>query len=224
MSGRYFKQYDDDWIFEHWWEYRNWLSLCTEYNKVHETDIFYETFRCHCERKLGLTFKYSNEEEAFLKEHYPTLGYVKTAELFNQRFKPRSPNGIKIKCKKLGLKVTPERKKAKVIEVTGRYWPIGSEVKKQHGEIYVKTEDGFKRKKDILYGEIPKDHALVYLDGNKENCNKDNLVAVKRPILALMTTRKFWSKNPDLTKTGILCCELEDAIKKKEEIDGEKRT
>ena len=111
MSRGYPLAYDDEWIVAHWWEYRNWAALHHDYNAVHCTDIGYNTFKSHCNRELGLSFKYSQEEIAFLRKHYPVLGYIKTTELFNSTFgNKRSAHGIQVKCKKMGLKPTSERK------------------------------------------------------------------------------------------------------------------
>lgn len=207
--------YNDVWILENWKKYLNWLSLRNEYNRVHDTDIGYTTFKSHCNRKLGLNFMYTKEQKKWLIDNYPNLGRVKAARQFNKAFGTnKSSEAIKNQAQKLGLKVTSNRKKERAIENTGRYHPVGSEVPGSHGEIYVKTENGFVRKKNLVFGDIPKGHALVHLDGNRENCEKDNLMPLSRQHLALMTANRFWSDNSTITKTGVLCCELETALKK----------
>ena len=209
--------YDDDWIIANWEKYRNWLSLRNEYNRIHHTDIGYTTFKSHCNRKLGLNFLYTKEQKEWLIEHYPSLGRVKVTELFNETFDTnKSIDAIKNQCRRLGLKVNEQRKKDRALENTGTtIYPIGAEVIKQHGEIYVKTEAGYKRKKDLIYGEKPKGSVLVHLDGDPQNCTKDNLMPLSRSHLALMTKNNFWSSNAEITKTGVKCCDLAIALKEK---------
>lgn len=207
-------QWDDNYIFEYWEECRNWLTLLNQYNETHNTSIRYNTFKSHCYR-IGLNFHYSDEQIRWLTENYPTLGKHETARLFNEVFETnRSTGEIFIKCKKLGLRVTEERRKQRAINNTGRYVPIGRCVTKQHGEKYIKTESGFKRVKDMVYGDVPRGMSLVYLDGNKDNIQKDNLYPVSRAVLARMTANGFWSDNGTITKTGIMCCELEEMLRK----------
>lgn len=207
-------RYDDDWIVTQWQKVRNWKRLCNEYNREHGTEIGYNTFKSHCNRELSLNYHYTEEQQTWLIQHYPTLGRVKTTKLFNETFKEnRSVDAIKILCLKLGLKVTEERKRERAVENTNRYYNIGAVVKKTHGEPYVKTEDGWKRLKDLEYGEKPKGHVIAHLDNNPDNYNRENLIAIPRSISIRMSKNKFWSDEPVITKTGILCLTLEEALK-----------
>lgn len=207
--------YDDAWILRNWENYRNWLTLRNEYNRVHETEIGYTTFKAHCNGKLGLNFMYSEEQRQWLIDNYPRLGRVKTAKRFNEVFKAnKSVQAIKNQCIKLGLRVDAERRKQIAIENTGRWHPVGEEVPMSHGEIYVKLEEGFVRKKNLVYGDVPSGCSLVHLDGDKTNCSKGNLMPLTREQLAMMTAYRFWSKDATVTKTGVMCCELESMVKR----------
>lgn len=208
-------RWDDEYIFMHWKTHRNWLSLNRAYNRDHGTSIQYNTFKSHCYR-LGLNFHYTPEQEEWLRSYYPFHGYVVTAEEFNRRYNAnRTPAAIKVKCKTMKLKVEEHRRKARGIENTRQYvHPIGAIVIKQHGEPYVKTENGYKRLKNLTYGKIPKGKVLVHLNGDNSDCSLDNLLPVSRSVLARMTINDFWSKNKVITKTGIMCCELEEMLQK----------
>lgn len=210
--------YDDEWCIAHWALYRNWKKMCDEYNRIHGTDISYNTFKSHCNRELGLNYHYSKEQEQWLIENYPKLGIKKCTEEFNRIFNDsRSYGAIKIRCVYLGLRTSEERKKAKAIENTGRWHTVGTIVKKTHGEPYVKCDDGkWRRLKDIAYGDKPKGYLIVHLDGDTNNCEKNNLLAIPRSISARMTANDLWSEFPEVTKTGIICCELEEAIDRSE--------
>lgn len=206
--------YDDEWIIDNWQETRNWLKLCESYNQIHRTNIKYNTFKSHCNRELALNYHYSDEQVSWLKENYPVLGRVKCAEAFNKKFNENKTAGaIKIACQKMGLRVTEERRKARAFENTGKtIHEIGKVVVGTHGEPYIKTVDGWIRLKNINYGEVPDGCIVIHLDGDQKNCNKENLVAIPRSISARMTKNKFWSENANITKTGVLCCTLEEIV------------
>lgn len=206
--------YDNEWIIENWQSFRNWSKLCKAYNEVHGTDIGYSSFKSHCNRELELNYHYSDEQLQWLRENYPSLGRCKCAEAFNKKFcENRTPEALKVVCGQMGLKVTAERKREATIENTQRYHEQGTIVKKQHGEPYIKTKDGWKRLKDLVYGEKPDGYIIAHLDGNPNNYEKDNLIAIPRSISVKMAKNKFWSDCPVITKTGIMCLTLEEAIK-----------
>ena len=206
--------YDDEWIVTNWQDFRNWKKLCEAYNEVHGTDIGYNTFKSHCNRELVLNYHYTQEQQEWLIENYPHLGRVKTAKAFNNKFNEnRSAQAIKFICSRLGLRVTEQRKQEIGVENSGRWHPLGTVVKKQHGEPYVKTEDGWKRLKDIEFGDKPRGHVIAHLDNNPDNYSRENLIAIPRSISVKMSKNKFWSEEPVITKTGILCLTLEEALK-----------
>lgn len=206
--------YDDKWIADNWQKYRNWLRLCNAYNEVHGTDIKYNTFKSHCNRECSLNYHYTDEQKQWLINNYPHLGRVKCAKEFNRIFSDsRTPQAIKVECKKLGLYVTDSRKKERAIENTGRYHENGTVVSGSNGESYIKTENGWKRVKDLVYGDKPDGYILVHLDNDVTNNSVNNIRAISRSVNARMTANKFWSEDPDITKSGILCCELEEFLK-----------
>ena len=209
------RPYDDEWILKNWESVRNWNTLCNEYNRVHNDNRSYNTFKSHCNRELCLNFLYSEEQEKFLMETYPVCGRIKTAQLFNERFqKNKSPQAIKVHCvKNLKLKVTKERKAETAIENSGNYKPVGTITSKTHGELYVKTENGWKRLKEVALGKPPKGYLIVHLDGNVANNNPDDLAVISMAVNMKMTKNDFWSENSEITRAGIMSCELELMLK-----------
>lgn len=206
-------RYDDEWVIAHWESVRNWKKLCDEYNRIHGTDVNYSTFKSHCNRCLDLNFHYSEEQIKWLKENYPKLGRIKATEIFNEIFNEnKTINAIKKRCHDLGLRVNEERLKARAIENTGRCKAIGELGTGSNGDPYIKTENGWM---PVKYSVAGKQHGkiLVHLDGNKHNNNKENLMFITRKVSARMIKNKFWSKNPEITKTGIIACELEQSLK-----------
>ena len=79
--------------------------------------------------------------------------------------------------------------------------------------VFKKTEDGWKPLCQTLVGNIPKGHFVVHLDKDPTNNDEDNIAVISRKTGARMTVNKFWSDNKELTRTGILCCELEGMLK-----------
>lgn len=206
-------EWDNEWILSRWKDRMNWNKLCIEYNEAHGTSIKYNTFKSHCNREMALNYHYSEEQKAWLRENYPSLGRIKGAKLFNEVFNEnKSPEAVRLASEKLGLRVSADRKKVIPIENTGRFHAIGVVVPKTHGEPYVKTAEGWVRLKDLSYGSKPKGHVIVHLDGNVKNFNKENLDAVPRSVTARMTKNRFWSSEPEITRTGIACCKLEEIL------------
>lgn len=64
-----------------------------------------------------------------------------------------------------------------------------------------------------MYGDKPDGYILVHLDNDVTNNSVNNIRAISRSVNARMTANKFWSEDPDITKSGILCCELEELLK-----------
>ena len=87
--------------------------------------------------------------------------------------------------------------------------PVGTEVITADGYTKVKVGEPnkwrFKHRIlwESLHGEIPNGHALLFLDGNKQNIIIENLALVSRKELAILNKKHMLSKNPDLTKTAI---------------------
>lgn len=206
--------YDDEWIINNWQGFRNWKKLCERYNQDHGTNIGYNTFKSHCNRELAINYHYSNEQIEWLKKNYPVFGRIKCTEEFNKKFdENRTVNSIKVVCVRMGLKVTEERRKVIPIENYGTVvHEIGKIVTGTHGEPYVKTENGWIRVKNLNYGKIPDGYIIIHLDGNPRNCRRENLKAISRSISARMTKNNFWSKSPEITKTGVLCCTLDEIL------------
>lgn len=209
-------RYDEEWIIAHWKSFRNWRKLCDEYNKVHGTDINYNTFKSYCNRCLNLNFHYSDEQLEWLKENYPKLGRVKATKAFNELFnESRTTSAIRKRCIEMNLKVTCDRLRDRAIENTGRYKEVGELGTGGNGDPYIKTDEGWIPVKYAVAGK-QEGKILVHLDGNKHNNSKENLAFITRKVSARMIKNKFWSENPEITKTGIICCELEQSLKEKE--------
>lgn len=84
------------------------------------------------------------------------------------------------------------------------YRPVGSERVNVDGYIEIKVADPNKwlLKHRVVYereiGEIPKDSAVFFLDGDKQNCELSNLKLVKRSELLIMNRYHLFQNNAEL--------------------------
>ena len=60
------------------------------------------------------------------------------------------------------------------------------------------------------YGKIPKGHNIIFLDGNKQNFNIDNLKAVSKAEDLIMNHNKFFTEDRDITYSGTLIAKIID--------------
>ena len=120
------------------------------------------------------------------------------------------------------------KKKGKGFSVTAR--PVGSE-RVVGGYTYIKIgnkpisknfttsdiRENWVQKQRYIYetqrGKIPPKHTVVFLDGNRENFDIENLYCVHRRIIVTMGRNGWWSDNPQITLTAIKWCELHFALK-----------
>ena len=155
-------------------------------------------------------------------------------EKFNAVFEPkRSFQGIK----KLKKQILPNHQyphsggkvAGEGFSVTAR--PVGSE-RKVGGYTYVKIGDSplsknfttkqlrenWVQKQRLIYekhkGKIPPKHYIVFLDGDRENFDIDNLYCCEKKIIAMMGRNGWFSDNAEITLTAIKLCELQFALQK----------
>ena len=156
--------------------------------------------------------RWSAAEDDFLRRYYPDHGFKATLKEHNRLYPERSYRAIVDRVLFLGLRLSEERYRQKQIE-TGRNYcqkevkPIGF-VNTDNGMI--KTTDGWKRLGAIL--NTPKGKYTVHLNGDKGDNSPENLAVIDKRTSMKMTIYGFWTENKELTKAGILACELENAI------------
>ena len=91
---------------------------------------------------------------------------------------------------------------------------VGSERITKDGYIQVKVAEPNKwdLKHRIVYrehyGEIPENCNVVFGDGNKQNCNIDNLILVNKKEMYIMCTKGLFKDDTELTKTGKIIADL----------------
>ena len=162
---------------------------------------------------------YSEEEKKFLLSVIPGNTSEEIVAEYNKRFSEP---------------ITKERLKAfknnnKICSLPpGKYRnpkPIGHEYIKD-GYVFVKTEEtprggqwNYKQKHRVLWeaenGPVPAGHILMFLDGDRQNCDLGNLELVTREELGIMIKMNLRSEFAEITKTGILIARVISAMEKK---------
>ena len=100
------------------------------------------------------------------------------------------------------------------------WMPVGSEVMTSIGCIKVKVAEPNKWKfKHILewekhFGKVPKNHCIMFKDGDHTNCHISNLAMITRAENAIMNHQSLRSDNPDVTMTGLQLARLQQKIAK----------
>lgn len=86
---------------------------------------------------------------------------------------------------------------------------VGSERITRDGyvEIKVAEPNKWRLKHRVIYekhyGELPKDYAVIFADGDKTNLDINNLVSVSRHQLLVLNNNELIKDDADLTKAGV---------------------
>lgn len=222
--GKPFTAEQDEWLRKHHSPDRICRDLTDEYNAFWGENRTLDTMKHHC-KKLGLVQRknqrFTPEQDAWLIERQRQYSIHDLTQLFNQTFDiDRSEQVIKVHCNRvLGTRFRNDKSQEGM--------PIGSETIRG-GFIWVKVSNtakcsnsaykNWKQKSHIVweqhYGCMPpKGHTIIFLDGNRQNCDINNLYAVSGKVLREMSKKSWWRSDPEFTLTAIRWCELHYAIK-----------
>lgn len=218
-KGKHIK-WDAEWIKNNFKPGLTWKEFAEQYDAAHGTETKPRTMEDKCHR-LGITHwncrDYTDEEVVFIKEYWPVKGSIWCAEnIESVSGNKRSDMAIRNKARDLNLRASDELW-AKNIEANANLArkPVGT-IKMDSGSNVpmIKTENGWKTLASVVYGEPKKGNMLCFLDGDKTNCVKENIIELSRSETAYMTHNRFWSRHPEITKTGVVCVKLIEAQKK----------
>lgn len=103
--------------------------------------------------------------------------------------------------------------------------PVGSErIDSKDGYVLIKVAEPrtWKHKHRVIWeqhhGPIPKDYVVIFLDGDKQNLDINNLALITRNELKIMNNQRLRSEDAAITETGVLIARListKDKCKKK---------
>lgn len=101
--------------------------------------------------------------------------------------------------------------------------PLGTEVKKSNGRVYVKVGNKkWKLKQRYLYEQahnvkLRKDELIIFLDGNKDNFDIDNLLKVNTAVMFRVAQAHGYTTDQMLTRAYVYIAEIKQAIKERNE-------
>lgn len=101
----------------------------------------------------------------------------------------------------------------------GKYIPIGTEYIKDDGMTLIKVkENKWQYKQRYIYEQyynvkLSSDDYIIFLDQDRNNFNIDNLKRITRHESGILSNQKLFSKNKDVTETGIQVAKLMIKIK-----------
>lgn len=192
-----------------------------------------------------MAHKYTQEQRDFIKKSYKGISSLELALRFNEEFgtnltkdqlrwykkNHKLPNGLDAKFKKgnkpynKGTKgiSKPNKTSFKKGNIPPNHRPIGSERINIDGytEVKVGEPNKWKFKHRIIweekFGAIPRGHAVMFADRNKQNFEIDNLILVSTRQLQVMNNKKLIQDDADLTKTGLVIANVLIKIADKKE-------
>lgn len=198
---------DDRWIEGHW-NGSEVAALCRDYNAAHGTEYDRCWFNYYVKRWLNLKTrgrKYTAAEREWLSVNYPDLGAAECAKEFCLKFgRQIKPDTLRRYCSQhLGVKRDMDK----------RYQgsAIGTLSVNCRGEAKIKTENGWV-KATHCYVDVPNGAVAFNLDRDIYNNAPENIGITTNSNFRKMRNYGFWSQDREITKTGLLCCELETLI------------
>lgn len=227
-----------DWLFKQYKKYNSYRDLRNDFNIRFNTNKSVCAIQQYMTKNLKIRLvtsktaeQYTEEQEKWLIDNYSYYSsYEELTSAFNRTFRRTKPvSSVREKCTKQ-LNLTG-------MNNIGRYQsghiqeqcPIGTIRKCSNGYSYIKVMDnqqsyisGYsepywlpvqKKVWQDHYGEVPKGKMIIFLDGNRDNLDIENLYCIDRRISAIMAKNNWYTTSREHTLTAIKWCELYYAMK-----------
>lgn len=225
--------WQDNWLQEHVLNSESYLKLTEEYNKTFGTNIDWRVIKSHCNNKLGIHKErkayrhYTEEQLKFLSERYEKMGNRELLELFNSTFhENRTMSSMKNFGVQYHMQVDKSvrqinRRKRLDKDTSKRKTRNAGDTRIESGRLVMKDKNGDWKSAirvvwEKVHGPVPKGYVVTALDGNCFNFALDNLICVPKTYLGLLLKHDLRGNDPEITKTGIMLCELIEAMKQQE--------
>ena len=214
-------KYNDEWIVENLNLYSSYKALSEAHNQLFGTAMKPVSMKNHCRLKLQLNKERQNyrpwtsTEDDWMRENYPNVGVKDSCLYLN-----RSRSAVKGRAILLGITVKDDIATAnkRAVHLTDKskkqVRPVGY-MKKECGRWVTKTKNGWVQSSRVIFGldKIPEGYCVIFLDGNVDNLNPENLYAVPVAYLGMMDRNGLRSTHPEITKTAIKWCDLKTELK-----------
>lgn len=223
-TDRHCNKYNDDWIIENYLNYSSYEKVAQAHNELFGTDIKSIAMKGHC-RKLGLNKprqhpEYTEKEFQWLTENYPLLGVNETLKQFNEKFEnKRTRSAIRNFGHLYCDNVREDVANANKVKYATRIKNPG-DIRLEVGRWVMKKEDGtWDQASRVIYeknfGPIPKNYSVIFLDNNINNLDPENLLAIPRKYLGLLSQYNLKSVSKEITLAGVEWCKLYELLKEK---------
>ena len=230
MKARVNHVWHDDWIMDNLMGFQSYTKAAEAYREQFGVDICMAALKNHCRYKLGIekprfsNYRHVTQEQAdWLRDIYPEYGVKESRRLWNERYHDDlSATCIKQIAKRFDISVNPEtsvHNKLRAVHGAGskRALRKTGDTRMECGRLVMKDEDGeWKSAGRCVWerhrGKIPDGYALVALDGDTANIDLNNLEIVPWRYLGKLSRNDFFSSDPEITRTGIIWCDLEEVL------------
>lgn len=157
--------------------------------------------------------RWTNEEKEYLKQITAGHHRKEIQELINKKFNLNfTLDQIKGAILRNGLN-TGFTGKFEKGHVPATRSPDGSEnIQGGYRKVKNAKDKKWESKHRLIWekhnGEIPKDNVIIFADGNKNNCNIENLIMISKKEMLVMNKRGLIKDNVELTKTGTIIAKI----------------
>lgn len=223
MTGIKYTPAETEWLRENFFAYQTAEKLTDAFNATFNTYRTKYAIINMC-RRMGILRcteqKFTAEENEWLAENVPKLGFKKAYAQFCELFDhPCCLRTVMGHCNNV----------LKIYSGSGRPRPkmqIGDK-RKEAGYVWVKVADKpssrIDRKRDnwkpkhILvyeqhYGAVPDGHMVIFMDGNRFNFDPSNLMAIPLKNAAIMARNKWYTDSPKHNLVALKWCDLYFAL------------
>lgn len=224
--------WQDDWLRENVQKCDSYIILTELYNETFGANVSLSGIKARCRNTLRIQKprtkhrRYTQEQLKFLVERYENMGNRELLELFNSTFhENRTLYGIKNFGSQYGLKVDKtirQRNRRAFIDQEGskRKTRKSGETRIECGRPVMKDDHGnWKCVARVIWekehGPVPEGYVVTVLDGNAFNISQDNLACIPLKYLGLLSKHDLRSNISEITKTGIMICDLMELMREK---------
>lgn len=183
---------------------------------------------------------YTDDQIAFVKKYGPLMSAKELTKAFNKKFgtefevekiqscktRHKVTNGRNTRFKKGCI---PYNKGTKGLSKansgsfkkghTPQNWrPVGSKRITKDGYIEIKVAEpstwelGHVVEWEKVNGPVPPSHCVIFLDGNRQNCDIDNLKLIERADLARFNQLGIGQDDQEITKVGIAIAKIKTKV------------
>lgn len=233
MPAGYPVDWHDEWIEENLNRFSSYSTMAEEYNRVFGTDITPVAIKNHAKIVLGLSKvrqnyrQFTDEQREFLKENYSKYNNRELLRIFNEKFhETRTMRSIKSFGSAYGIKVDKNirstyRLKNLHGESSKRAIRETGAVRIECGRPVMKDANGnWSSMAKVIWekehGPVPEGYIVTTLNNDPFDCRLENIVVLSNKCHGLLFNLDLRSTDPEITKTGIMLCELIEAVKNQE--------